>query len=610
MLTMRGLLSCIAALAALAVPSGCGHPSTPGTGSGIAPVTCGPGDATCAALVIDQPAEVRKALALAEIGGVVVAADGHSIRVLPDCTFDASYGFVRLLADTHSLQLSDEQSVGVNLPTLAGTSGAKVSAEYQHGATLDVAWEIVGSRRTTATHVTRDGLQGTSCKEATHYVRAVDVGQFSIKRGTRGALRAAAEMFGAGASGATESSASIESSAGTAAACKQYDDGDDGGPPPTDCSVPVRIALEAIVDGNSQGAVDQPAPPIQMAACPAGYRNSGALCTKGGQAGPYRCDPGDAADCDAQCQRGNADSCAIAGALHSKGGDDKAALELFVKGCNGQSAEACFNLGALAYNAAHDVDSALKALKPACQLGYAPGCQQLAKLYSGKPAGPDLAAVASFAFRACNAGDAASCFVIGDMLTTGAGMPADPARGAIMAKRGCDGGIAEGCQAYGFAVQSGVMEKNMFNAAKAYTKACNGGVKMACVRLATVVEFGSLPKPGQTPVPKSDEMAHQLYTLAYDASVDASTYAGAILNVVYKENHKIDAKMAHEQMATLMKECKEQHVGSSCGFRGILAAALGMHSDAEVMFSVGCAYYDDEWSCVEGNRLHLLVAKK
>ncbi len=205
------------------------------------------------------------------------------------------------------------------------------------------------------------------------------------------------------------------------------------------CMAPVRLILTAIErspvpSGALPGAqgIGGPIKPDVAAdpTCPSGYVFSGNLCVRGAQETSHTCEPEDIADCEVQCDRGDAASCGNAGNhyAHSDGSatDWSRAFKYFQKGCEKGNAASCYGVGALqafgSETIKKDPGAAEPTLRRACELGSAEGCETLGDMYylGQLPRNPSLAA--TYLRRGCDGGAHSSCANLGALYSMGAGI--------------------------------------------------------------------------------------------------------------------------------------------------------------------------------------------
>ena len=191
-------------------------------------------------LIVDWKSQERTDLELAMKKGVaVVSYDCKTIRMLKDCSLNGSYEYAGVSLKEDMVQLENADEVRANLPL----SGIKLGGELERGSSIDVALVMVGKRGSTAGAVSKDTLKGT-CEGATHVVRAAYVGAFAMARGSRGKVRAVAEVFGAGGEAKSESQKHTSNKDGDVTACKSSSP--DSPKPPDQCQSALRLELTPI----------------------------------------------------------------------------------------------------------------------------------------------------------------------------------------------------------------------------------------------------------------------------------------------------------------------------------------------------------------------------
>ncbi len=110
--------------------------------------------------------------------------------------------------------------------------------------------------------------------------------------------------------------------------------------------------------------------------------------------------------------------------------------------CEAGSAEACLSFGKRKVRRG-EVEAGLPRLRRACELGSADGCFMAGGL-APKATGVEWLA------KACDLGDPRGCARAAQLLRTGDGVMAAPARGCELAQRGCAQGSAEACAEAGY----------------------------------------------------------------------------------------------------------------------------------------------------------------
>lgn len=428
-------------------------------------------------LVVDWSPEKRADLEVAMRDGVaVVAYDCKKIELLTDCHADGSYGFKGVILKQQLIRLEDSSEIKANLPLSGAALVAKIGAELERGATLDLATALVGKKMSTRISVPRTELHG-SCTGATHFVRGAGVGAFVLQTGEKARLASVAEVFSVGAESKSSSSKLARQEDGSVEACKKA--AAENETPPPNCGGLIRLELLPITEGGvaaKTAAVDE-----EGQACAAGLVFAEGKCTRASSTATHSCQPGDSADCAAQCEKNDATSCARHANFTLKGGDAAKAKTLFEKACNLGSGSACSNLGALQLKASEPA-LALKSFDKSCSLGAAIGCFNLGNLhYEGIGTSKDLARAAALYQQACNAGSADGCVNLGNAYDDGEGVAKDSAKALHLLKRACEGDHAIGCTNLGSMYAAGTgTTADIALALKTWDKGCTLGGGSAC----------------------------------------------------------------------------------------------------------------------------------
>ena len=433
-------------------------------------------------LVVDWNPEQRGNLEVAmRQGMVVVAYDCSTLKVLPNCTVAATYGFMGMNRKEQVIRLRDAGEVKANLPTSGGTIGAGL----ERGASLDVALVMVGKMTTTRTMVARDTLEG-ACQGATHFVRGATVGAFATQTGTKAVVSTAAQVFGAGAEASSSSAKSVMQRDGDLDACKTATP--TASSPPSQCSALLRLNLVAIAPAKS---VKQPDQGILAThgECPRGFGYDGAKCAALQDSAPYQCQPDDVNGCLAQCRVGHPGSCNNAGSLYFRGAgvarDLAKAASLFDKSCAAGFGTACFNLGTMQVEGmgiSQDLQRARALFTKACEAGEPSGCSELGwMLVGGKGVEPDYEKGKRLFTEACLGGFPSGCVNLAYMYSAGQGVPKDYERALMLNRQACDGGGAGGCAALALMINRGWgVAPDPAKAAALYERACDGGSPAGC----------------------------------------------------------------------------------------------------------------------------------
>ena len=196
------------------------------------------------------------------------------------------------------------------------------------------------------------------------------------------------------------------------------------------------------------------------------------------------------------CNGGIAASCSDLGTAYRFGDgvprDDFHAAELYERACEGGHAEGCVRLGNLYIEGdgvPQDASRAAELFERVCEGGYPTGCFLLAGMYyaGGKGVSEDRARAADLferVERACDSGDAESCFNVAFAYDSGFVVSEDRARATESYQRACGGGYADGCAGLGIAYRDGVgVGEDQARALELFQQACNMGSNSGCLRL-------------------------------------------------------------------------------------------------------------------------------
>jgi TPR repeat protein len=153
------------------------------------------------------------------------------------------------------------------------------------------------------------------------------------------------------------------------------------------------------------------------------------------------------------CEAGLARGCFAAGVFvdEARGGgtrDAERALSLYAKACDAQELRGCYNAAWMLEKAdgvPADVPRALTFYERACSDTFPKGCLGASKLYRTRATPDDLTRARELLAGLCERSDADSCELLGQMLESGQGGPAD-AKGAGRARaQACALGYKESC---------------------------------------------------------------------------------------------------------------------------------------------------------------------
>lgn len=589
-------------------------------------------------LIVDWKAEQRADLEEVIHDGIaVVSWDKQGLRLLKRCHVAGDYGYLPVSVKKDVVRLETADDVQASLPLGGLGIAGKIGGGFSSGTTLDIALAMVGKRRTTWNDVTQDELTG-KCDGATHYVRAILVGAFAMKTGSRAKAAAAAEIFGAGTSGESSSSKDVATSDGKLDACEGTTGNEET--PPAHCQAILRLELEPIAKAGTS-PTKQPEKPGQnpptvkpdvTEGCADGFVFSGGACKKARPDLAHACAPDDGPDCEAQCEKGDATSCDRLGALVSAGkhgaADPKKALTLFEKACDGGYADGCTNLGvSLLIGGSPDPARAAAVLEKACQSGSARACGIAGELAMndsppatpeepdapvdegsmpggspGKPSfvqkgsanvptsgGPikDAKKALRFMVKGCEGGNMISCTNAGFLYAGGGGasVPRDDKKALTYGRRACFGGNATACGNAGYKIELGQSVKaDPKQALSLYDRACR-------LSPGECFRSGMLLSVGATGVAKDDKKAKALLTKSCASGNGIEALACVVGKLLYGES-KAPAASGLAHVASIMKPQCDQKDARACTFLGIAEIGKGQKAPGKAHLAAACKLGD------------------
>ncbi|HEU5058531.1 MAG TPA: tetratricopeptide repeat protein [Kofleriaceae bacterium] len=403
-------------------------------------------------------------------GLVVVSFDCKKLKVMSRCKATGNYEYGYYPSEAEVLDFKDSDEIKANLSGGAAIA-AKFEAEMKRGAKLFIAYAVGGRSTTTVPDVGRDQIKGPrSCDKATHYVAEVHFGAYKMEASSGAEMKAAVDIFGRGASGGSQSSADTSGKSGDPQACERGSDRDREAP--RGCNTVVRVTLAPILPAG-EGQKPEAAPvkaelPRPPPGCPPGMERIGMMCRRpGGATGgsrPRMCRPGDAADCERQCQAGEPVSCAVAGAMYERGTGVRPSAQ-----------------------------TAFKYYKQACAKGNIDGCTGQAYLYSKGEGGitEDGPKAEKMFTDACKRGNGRACSGLGQRLRLKGSV-----RNALpLFARGCQLGYARACFYQGSFGSTTTQSPEV--TLKAFERACFGRDLRGCLGAATVLKTGKAGDPGK-----------------------------------------------------------------------------------------------------------------
>jgi len=446
------------------------------------PAECVVGDRFPTLLSVDWAPEQRLALEVAMKQGVAVVSYGcpQGLKLLSTCRVGGRYGFVGVTLKEETIQLENREEVAANLPLSGLELATEFGTELDRGATFDIGLVMVGKRTVPRSSVGRKELVG-ACDGATHFVLGATVGAFAMKTGTRGHVRAVAELFGVGGSTESESNQRIDRRDGSLEACRKSEV--DGREPPSQCGALVQIDLAAI---------DEDVPPSSLvrsaAACPAGLVWSGGHCAVREGAGSYQCAPGHVRECFDQCDKGDQRSCVTLATMLATGDgapkDLQRAHTLSASACDADVGEGCLWAGRI-HEEKGRYDRAAKSFERGCAQGQGQACSALAAMVRDAKGTPrDDERVARLMARGCAAGDQESCMSTGQGKWLGLGETNADRAYFEQAKRGCDAEQGRACARLGMLYTRGVgVVRDALRGRAILEEACLAKNPYACVQL-------------------------------------------------------------------------------------------------------------------------------
>jgi uncharacterized protein len=596
------------------------------TGRVAVPVSDGPSTP----LIVDWQPEQRTDLEAAiREGVVVVRLDKKGLRIVPGCKLvHGDYGYVGVVTKKEVIQLKSAQQVAANLPLTGGLLGAELGGELSRGATLDIRLAIVGKHATTWNEVTRKDLAG-GCRGATHYIRGITVGAFTMKMNAEEKAKGQAKVLGQGGNTEHGKTSAVDTSDGRLEDCDQADP--DAPRPPGQCRALVRIQLEPIAKGSGKTVtVDpQPRPDPEPPGCPEGLVFADGKCAEPVAEKPHACNPEDAADCQAQCEKGDATSCERLAALLARnqptpeppgaadaevphaaasaasdsamsagdapvieGGGGKQVEAALVKSCDLGSAKGCADLGRALLAAGDQVPRAMKLLDRACREGEAPACNAAADAFWHGAHGVKKSVPRALKLleRACNGGDAIGCTNAAVLHAGADGVKRDDKKSLALSTRACAGGVATACGNAGARYELGMgVARDVARAASLYDRACSKDPG-TCIRMAILHQMGQGTK-------RDPARAKELFARSCRAPGSLRIIACWVEKNLYKGAGG-EAASAEEirRFDTLMRQQCEQGSARGCAFMGVLSLVSGKEASGVAGLARACKM-KDPWAC-------------
>lgn len=267
--------------------------------------------------VVDWKDGQRAALESAMGKGVAVVKYSCSgAKVLPACRVRGDYGYAGSTSRKKVINMKD--AVQAQAQFGGRHIGASFAGQFAQGRSLSLAYTTVGANSTTVTNVDKSMLSGR-CKGATHFVYEAEVGAFAVATTSKGEASAFGEVFGQGsASGATASGKSAVTSDGSLKACGSASKKDTEAV--SNCEAIVRISLLPIEASGGGGAAKAGVPDLRK--CPDGYVWGDEECVPKATATTFLCSKDDFGQCFEQCERGHMGSCGRLGLMNIRAEED------------------------------------------------------------------------------------------------------------------------------------------------------------------------------------------------------------------------------------------------------------------------------------------------
>jgi hypothetical protein len=194
-------------------------------------------------LVVDWEAPDRAALeSQAKRGALVVRYTGCSLEVLRQCRAPQQfkYGYTAITPKNEEVKMRSSDELHASIPLNA----AKFEAKLAQAGELNAAMKIVGEYGFALAPPAVDQLEG-DCEGASHVVTALTVGAFEFFAGSSRDASAGAQVFSAGAGGASKRGQETLSRDGEMPACGSGHSSDAA--PPERCGALLRLELTKLL---------------------------------------------------------------------------------------------------------------------------------------------------------------------------------------------------------------------------------------------------------------------------------------------------------------------------------------------------------------------------
>lgn len=170
-------------------------------------------------------------------GLVVVSYAGCTLKVLPACEVPGEYERITVTPSRDKLSIGSESDLYAQLPLGA----ASLRGELKQGANLELDYISVGQLVAKSSPVSKSG----ACEGATHYVRTMTVGAFSLDSAAKGSASAGVDVAGiAGGGGQRRENVRNLRSTGSIQACAEN-------PEDPSCSAVLKLGLVPLSTSRS-----------------------------------------------------------------------------------------------------------------------------------------------------------------------------------------------------------------------------------------------------------------------------------------------------------------------------------------------------------------------
>ena len=435
--------------------------------------------------IVDWPADKRTDLeALLKDRIPVVAYDCQQLRLLPDCELQGGYRFIGVTEKEEVVRLENTEEVKANLPFSGLGIVGKMGPALERGSTIDIAYAIIGKRTSTRPQVARETLRG-ECGGATHFVRGMTLGAFAMQVGSKAKSGGASDIFERAQS---SSSRETQSRDGNLAACKTATPNAEE--PAAQCGAAIKLELRALEEPTRRTVVETAARPDDFipSVCPTGLLPTDeGKCGKPTASAAHICKYHDETDCEAQCTRGSATSCALFARMLQTGDhvakDENRAKNLYDKACAGGAMPACGRLGEI-YIANRRADEGRALLKRSCDGGWMTACNSVGTYLAAT--GALKQDVFTLFKRSCDGGGAEGCWSLGYLFREGLGVRQNDGEAVRYFQLACEGGAKHGCQDYAKFIDTGRgTPADTPRALKLLEGSCDRGFSDCCGELST-----------------------------------------------------------------------------------------------------------------------------